>query len=84
MSNIIYPKGSDEQKHMKSHLMSFIHLQGFKSLKEACEKTKSDYQLIYGLINGQRKCKIETIERFVKAINNDFKVDIVDGKPVIK
>lgn len=80
---MLFKKGSIEQKQMKTAVMVFITSQDIGSLSKACEKVGYDYQLIYGQLSGQRICQTETIEKFVKLINPSFRIDIMNGKPVV-
>lgn len=81
--NSQYPKGSDEQKHLKEKVMDFLSTQKIYKLTEACEKTGHDYQLIYGQLNGYRACKTKDIDSFVKGINPNYQVEILNNKPAV-
>lgn len=83
MANMLFKKGSPEQKQMKTAVMIFIASQDIGSLSKACEKVGYDYQLIYGQLSGQRICQTETIEKFIKLINPSFRIAIMNSKPVI-
>lgn len=82
-SNLIFEKGSDQQKFLKLQVGAFLNLAGIKSLSAACVKTEHDYQLIYGQLNGWRMCKVSIIEDFIQKIDPTKHIDIWSGKPHI-
>lgn len=82
-TNIRFPKGSKEQKHLKNQVMAFINLNGYANLLTACNKTKHNYQIIYGQLNGYRICRVSDIEDFIQAIDKKKRIEIQNSLPVI-
>ena len=82
-SELTFKKGSPEQREMEKQIKSFLSLKGFKNLKDACNKTGSDYQLIYGQLSGYRACKVADMEYFVKAIDPNKKIEIKTSKTIV-
>lgn len=81
--NLIFEKGSKEQKQLSNQVQAFINLNGFKSLTKACAQTGHDYQLIWGQLNGYRICKTKVIEGFIQAIDPKKRIEMMNGKPAI-
>lgn len=81
---VILPKDDKRVELLRNQVMSLVQLKGHKSLIQACKEHKTDYQVIYGQLNGYRRCYISVIETFVKKLDKKKKIDFQgDGTPVI-
>jgi hypothetical protein len=82
-SSMQFPKDSNERIHLEKQVMSFLQLKSDGKLTTACSETGFNYQMIYGQLNGYRICKISDVDSFVKAIDKNYQVEMINGNPFV-
>ena len=80
---MIFNKGSKEQKRLSKSVKVFLINQGFDSVYKACKHSGYSYGIITNQLSGRTHLSVELINAFVKEINSQYSVEIVNKNPVV-